>query len=142
MPQNDLPIFVFGSNLKGRHGKGAALYAKKFKGAEYGVGVGRTGMAYAIPTKDGNLFTLTIEKINKYVQEFIVYAKEHPELVFNVTQLGTGLAKHKHEDIAPLFITAPTNCKFSVLWQKIIDTERNNGKTNTSGGSTGQGGVQ
>ena len=46
-----MKIFVFGSNLAGRHGKGAALDAKNKYGAIYGVGFGRTGNSYAIPQK-------------------------------------------------------------------------------------------
>ena len=36
-------IFVFGSNLAGMHGGGAARIAHEKFGAEWGVGVGRTG---------------------------------------------------------------------------------------------------
>lgn len=85
-------IFVFGSNLAGRHGKGAAKYAKDLCGAEYGVGIGRTGDAYAIPTKDENLKTLPFNKIMLYYDDFIGYAKQNPNLLFIVTPFGTGLA--------------------------------------------------
>lgn len=63
-------IFVFGSNEAGRHGKDAALHARQHYGAKYGVGLGRTGDAWAIPTKDGKLKTLPLEKIEKYVAQF------------------------------------------------------------------------
>ena len=78
-------IFVFGSNLAGRHGKGAALDARIDWGAEYGVGVGRTGEAYAIPTKDHRLVTLPLDEIKPYVDDFIKYATEHPQERFFVT---------------------------------------------------------
>jgi hypothetical protein len=97
------PIFVFGSNLAGRHGKGAALEARTSYGAEYGVGKGRTGNAYGIPTKAGDLSTLPLSEIKKYVAEFLAYAKSNPELQFMLTPVGTGLAGYKHSDIAPLF---------------------------------------
>ena len=63
-------LFVFGSNEAGRHGKGAALHAKQHYGAEYGVGVGPSGDAYAIPTKDGKLKTLPLTKIHEYWASF------------------------------------------------------------------------
>jgi hypothetical protein len=64
-------IFVFGSNLAGRHGKGAALCARQHHGAVYGVGVGRTGDSYAIPTKDVTLRTLPLKTIEAFVDQFI-----------------------------------------------------------------------
>lgn len=111
-------IFVFGSNLSGRHGKGAALYARQHHGAEYGVGIGRTGNAYAIPTKDARLATLPLEKIKLYVEQFISYARAHPELRFEVTRVGCGLAGYKDHQIAPLFESAPDNCALPDGWRK------------------------
>jgi hypothetical protein len=112
-------IFVFGSNEAGRHGKGAALHARRHHGAVYGVGVGRTGNAYGIPTKDRNLRTLPLERIQQYVQEFLAYAADHPALMFKVTAIGTGLAGYKHEDIAPMFACAPANCRLPDEWHKF-----------------------
>lgn len=114
--ETSVTIFCFGSNESGKHGKGAALYAKQHYGAIYGQGVGPQGSAYAIPTKSGNLKTLPIEKIRRYVQEFIAYAKAHPTLKFQVTKIGTGLAGYKHSDIAPLFKGVPSNCEMPVEW--------------------------
>ena len=91
-------IFVFGSNLAGMHGGGAAYMAFKLFGAEWGVGVGRTGQCYAIPTMQGG-----VETIRPYVDEFIEYAKQHPELLFLVTRVGCGIAGFTNEEIAPLF---------------------------------------
>jgi len=117
MAQN---IFVFGSNLAGRHGKGAALHAKIVHGAIYGVGVGRTGDSYAIPTKDRYLKTLPLPEIKNYVDAFIVYAKEHPELMFIITRIGCGLAGYRNEDIAPMFVGVPTNCVLPIEWRDNI----------------------
>lgn len=116
------PIFVFGSNLAGRHGKGAALAAKESHGAKYGVGVGRTGNAYAIPTKDQNLKTLPIAEIAKHVKDFLAYAKSNPELSFQLTPVGTGLAGYKHQDIAPLFrgVESLRNVATPNEWVKIL----------------------
>jgi hypothetical protein len=113
-------IFVFGSNLAGRHGKGAALTAREKYGAVYGVGVGRTGMAYAIPTKDENLRTLPLDRIREYVDDFLAYARQNPGLTFHVTAIGTGLAGYTHEDIAPMFENAPKNCELPEVWEGHI----------------------
>ena len=96
-------IFVFGSNLAGRHGKGAALYAKKHYGAIYGQGIGLQGSSYAIPTKDKHLHTLDLEKIKVYVNEFINVVKNNPDKIFLITPVGCGLAGYKYKTIAPLF---------------------------------------
>ena len=94
-------IFVFGSNLAGMHGGGAARIAYEQFGAEWGVGVGRTGQCYAIPTMQGG-----VETIRPYVDEFIRYAEQHPELMFLVTRIGCGIAGFTDEQIAPLFAAA------------------------------------
>lgn len=112
-------IFVFGSNLAGRHGKGAALTARNEYGAVYGVGVGPTGRAYAIPTKDATLKVLPLYQIKHHVHNFIQYAINHPELNFFVTAIGTGLAGYRHEDIAPMFQFAPSNCQLPQEWKDI-----------------------
>ena len=86
-------IFVFGSNLAGRHGACAALYARNNHGAVYGQGVGLQGSSYAIPTKDEHIKTLPLDRIEGYVRDFIKFACEHTELTFNVTPIGTGRAR-------------------------------------------------
>jgi len=97
-------IFVFGSNLAGRHGKGAALFALKEHGAIYGQGEGLQGNSYAIPTKDENLRPLPLDIISSYVWWFISRAQvEYKDYYFNVTPIGCGLAGYKPKDIAPLF---------------------------------------
>ena len=94
-------IFVFGSNLAGCHGGGAARIAYEHFGAEWGVGVGPTGKCYAIPTMQGG-----VDTIRPYVDEFIRYAEQHPELTFLVTRIGCGIAGFTDEQIAPLFASA------------------------------------
>lgn len=113
-------IFVFGSNLAGRHGKGAARIAFVEYGAKYGIGSGRTGDAYAIPTKDEHLRVLTLHHIGNYVHDFVKYAKAHPELGFQVTRVGCGLAGYSDEQIAPLFKGVPINCAMPSGWRAII----------------------
>ena len=91
-------IFVFGSNLAGHHGGGAARAALNKFGAVWGQGVGLQGQSYAIPTMQGG-----VDTIKPYVDEFIAFAKAHPELKFYVTRIGCGIAGFKDDEIAPLF---------------------------------------
>lgn len=112
-----MAIFVFGSNLAGRHGKGAALAARLNHGAIYGQGIGRQGDSYAIPTKDAKLGTLELDRIKPYVEEFLGYAAEHPELDFEVTRIGCGLAGYTDSQISPMFANAPTNCHLPDGWR-------------------------
>lgn len=119
----DKMIFVFGSNLKGRHGKGAALYARDWCGAEQGVGHGPMGTCYAIPTKtDGEVgpeYVMPIEQIREYVQTFIQYAKENADKIFMVTRIGCGLSGYTDDQIEPLFRDVPDNCLLPGLWLRI-----------------------
>ena len=94
----DNEIFVFGSNLSGMHGGGAALLAYRKFGAIWGQGVGLQGQSYGIPTMQGG-----VETIKPYVDEFIEFAKQHPELTFLVTRIGCGIAGFTNEEISPLF---------------------------------------
>ena len=94
-------VFVFGSNLQGNHAGGAAWVAFKKFGAQWGVGVGHTGQCYAIPTMHGG-----VEAIKPYVDDFIDYAQQHPELTFLVTRIGCGIAGFTDTQMAPLFAKA------------------------------------
>ena len=91
-------IFVFGSNLRGMHGGGAAYAAYRKFGAIMGQGVGLQGQSYAIPTMQGG-----VETFAPYTEEFIGFARQHPELTFLVTRIGCGIAGFRDEEIAPLF---------------------------------------
>lgn len=113
-------IFVFGSNLAGRHGKGAAKHALVAEGAIYGRGMGRQGNSYAIPTKDWNLRTLPLEKIQLYVDTFISYARDNPSLEFYVTPVGTGLAGYTDAQMASIFKEAPSNCQLPTKWRELL----------------------
>lgn len=113
-------IFTFGSNEAGRHGKGSALHAKQQHGAKYGQGFGRQGNSFGIPTKNGQLIVLSVGRIRKYIQLFIQYAQQNPDLKFQVLQIGCGLAGYDPSDIAPLFKTAPLNCYFHSNWKKFL----------------------
>lgn len=126
-------IFVFGSNLAGHHGRGAAWDAAVHHGALHRVGVGLSGNAYAIPTKDCDLQILDLGTIRRYVEQFVEYAKLYDALgsalswaggeddtAFKVTRIGCGLANYRDEQIAPFFRDCPPNCEFDEAWGKWL----------------------
>lgn len=118
-------IFVFGSNLTGLHGAGAAREAVINHGAIMWLPTGLQGNSYAIPTKDKDVMnTLPLSTINIYVLGFINFAKKHPKLKFKVTQIGCGLAGLKAKDIAPMFIDAPDNCYFDTAWTEYLGDKK------------------
>ena len=108
-------VFVFGSNLRGSHGGGAALVAYQKFGAVWGEGVGHFGQTYAIPTMQGG-----VETIKPYVDQFIAYAMQHPQLTFLVTRIGCGIAGFEPYEIAPLFKDA-TNMENVWLPEDFLD---------------------
>ena len=114
-------VFVFGSNLAGMHGGGAAMQAFRHFGAEWGNGVGPQGQSYAIPTMQGG-----VETIKPYVDDFIEYARECDQNTFYVTRIGCGIAGFTDEEIAPLFDEALDlyNVRLPESFVKIILAER------------------
>lgn len=117
------PVFVFGSNLAGRHGAGAAKWAVQNRGAVYGRGYGSQGNSFAIPTKDGNLRTLAIDMIEAHVAAFLSFARQAPDMRFYVTPIGCGLAGYTPEQIAPLFHGAPSNVALPDEFAEILNGE-------------------
>lgn len=113
-----MAVFVFGSNLAGRHGAGAALYARKHHGAIYGQGIGLQGNSYGIPTKDMYIRTLPLHEIARHVIDFLLFAIAHPDLTFEVTRIGCGLAGYTDTQIAPMFKNAPANCLLPEGWRR------------------------
>ena len=109
-------VFVFGSNLAGAHGGGAALLAYRKFGAIWGQGVGLQGQSYGIPTMQGG-----VETIKPYVDEFIRFARQHPELKFLVTKIGCGIAGFRDEEIAPLFQDA-LDVQNVILPREFVET--------------------
>ena len=116
-------IFVFGSNTRGVHGAGAAAYAVKQQGAQFGQGEGLQGTSYAIPTKDRYINTLPLSVISEYANRFMEYADENPAVEFDVTRIGCGLAGYTDKDIAPMFVNAPKNCFFAKAWEPWLGNE-------------------
>lgn len=119
-------IFVFGSNLAGRHGAGSALIAKEKFGAKYGIGKGLTGQSYAIPTKDFNIKTIPLDLIKPGIIDFLRFASTTDKQFF-VTRIGCGLAGYQDYQIAPLFKEADdiqydlSNCSFSEEWISFLE---------------------
>lgn len=105
-------IFVFGSNLAGRHGAGAARFALDNHGAIYGQAEGLQGQSYGIPTKNAQITqALSLEEIAASVKRFKAFATQHPELRFQVTRIGCGLAGFSEKQIAPMFYGSPSNAE-------------------------------
>ena len=116
----DNQIFVFGSNLAGVHGAGAAKAAMQHYGAKYGVGIGMTGRSYALPTKDLNIETLPLKSIANQIQALKQVILVHRDKEFFITRVGCVLAGYSDEDIAPMFKGFPSNCDFPETWKKYI----------------------
>jgi hypothetical protein len=122
---NSDQVFVFGSNLRGIHGAGAAKFAFSQLGYPWGLpmGLNDNHSAYGIPTKDKNIETLPLEQIEYYIIIFIDFAKKHYNLQFLVTEIGCGLAGYQPKDIAPLFKDAVNiqNIHLPKRFWKILD---------------------
>lgn len=117
-------IFVFGSNRSGIHGAGAARYAHKFLGAEWGVGEGLTGDSYALPTKGWEINFIPLSEVQDSINVFIQTAKKNPEKEFQVTRVGCGLGGFSDAGIAPLFLDAPDNCLFDEHWKPYLGNHK------------------
>ena len=116
-------IFVFGSNLGGIHGRGAARVAHRLFGAVWGQGVGLQGQSYAIPTMQGG-----VETIRPYVDDFIEFAKNHQAYKFLVTRIGCGIAGFRDEEIAPLFAEA-IDVENIILPREFVEVIQDQGST-------------
>lgn len=118
-------IFVFGSNLAGVHGAGAARYAMQSEGAVFGVGEGLTGNSYALPTKNRSIRTLPLGTVESHVKTFLEHARTNPQNTYKVTRIGCGLAGFSDEQIAPMFTGAPINCYFDAKWKDFLHSRAN-----------------
>jgi len=134
-------VFVFGSNMAGRHGKGAAWHARREYGAIYGKAEGRQGNSYAIPTKSFFLQPLPLPLIKRAVDRFLDYAEQNWTDTFIVTAIGCGLAGYAPLQIAPMFAKAPRHVKLppefepwreAALQNSIEDAEKANRSTFSS----------
>lgn len=120
LPKNG-EIFVFGSNLAGIHGAGAAKVALNKFGAKLKVESGLIGQSYAIPTKDKFLQPLSLYIIKSYVDLFKNFVKENKDKTFFLTRIGCGLAGYNNEEIAPMFKDIKyENVNWPEVWVKIL----------------------
>lgn len=117
-------IFVFGSNRQGIHGRGAALEAKQKWGALQGRGIGYVGNSYAIPTKETPQESLSLDRINDYVHDFIYFAEQREYKTFLMTRVGCGLAGYDDGDIAPMFDKSPPNVFMPKEWRQFLGNQR------------------
>ncbi len=116
----DHRIFVFGSNIAGIHGGGAAWYASKKLGAVMGVGEGLTGQTYALPTCYNPGEPVTYSELMVYVQNFLDFATSRPDLHFFVSAVGCGIAGFTEAEVGPLFKDAPSNCDLPPGWRDPV----------------------
>lgn len=114
-------IFVFGSNLAGIHGAGAARFAFDNLGACWSCGMGFTGNCYAIATKDLKIETLDLRLIQEQVMLFKKLAFENSQFEYIITKIGCGLAGYTDAEIAPMFKLAPYNCLFHKDWKPYLE---------------------
>lgn len=115
-------IFVFGSNQGGIHAGGAARDAKELFGAVMGIPFGLRGRSFAIPTLDIDFQQMPLDGIRSSVSLFLRFAAGRPDWLFYVTAIGTGIAGFTHEQIAPLFVNAPSNCLLPPEWAALISS--------------------
>ncbi len=120
-PQRPETIFVFGSNLAGIHGAGAAKLAREKYGAITMVHIGMSGRSYAIPTKDYLINSLPLSIIEEYVKLFLSFAKKSQSSKFFTTRIGCGLAGYKDSDIAPMFKGGSLNISFPEEWKVFLE---------------------
>lgn len=111
-------IFVFGSNLAGKHNGGGARVAVEKFGAVYGQAVGIQGQSYAIPTLGFDFEKISLTEIRYYVDLFFNYAYNHPQFEFLVTKIGCGIAGYDISEIAPLLLNPFKNI---ILPEEFID---------------------
>lgn len=120
-------IFVFGSNTEGRHGKGAALWAKQNAGAIYGQAKGLQGRSYAIVTKDLTKRThpsVPMGSIIDQIRELYDFARANKQIAFLVAYSGRGanLNGYSNEEMAAMFSIhpIPDNIVFEEQFYELV----------------------
>lgn len=118
-------VFVFGSNLSGFHGAGAAKLAVELYGAIMDQAEGMQGDSYAIPTKAKNWkFSLSLAEVQTYVARFLEHAAATMDITYQVTRIGCGYAGFRDGQIAPMFASAPPNCLFDRKWAPWLPEDK------------------
>ena len=96
-------ILVFGSNMAGHHGGGAARTAHEKFGAKWGKAEGLSGQSYAFPTLNRDYSKRTIEELKASKDKLYICAMLNPETTFFVTKVGTGIAGFTLEEMRDVF---------------------------------------
>jgi len=115
--KDDPRVFVFGSNLRGIHGAGAARYARNELGAQLGVGIGRTGRCYALPTCEVPGVPVSLESLSEFAGIFLDHARRFPGDRFFLSKVGCGIAGFTEEVVSLLFVGAPENVDLPPSWR-------------------------
>ena len=118
IPNSHSIIWVFGSNMKGYHGAGAALIAKQKFGAPDGLFMGQCSRSYAIATEDSNLKPLQMKAIVPQIEKFVEHTINNPGFNFFVTRVGCGYAGYTDDQIGPLFAKCGGNCSLAEQWRQ------------------------
>lgn len=113
-------VWVFESNIGGRHARGAAAIAVKCRGAEEGKCSGAAGSSYAIPTRDRENELLPWDDIENHVRTFRNYAEAHPNQTFRILPSPHGKSEQEHARFADIFRNAPANCELPGRWLEIL----------------------
>lgn len=116
-----MSIFVFGSNLAGWHGGGAARHAYDNLGAVWGRGEGLQGGSYALPTMGADFKPLPLHQIARHVAAFKDFARSRPDLQFHITPVGCGIAGFRPIQIGPMFDGAPENCVLPPEFVEVLE---------------------
>ncbi|MGB3204210.1 MAG: DUF4326 domain-containing protein [Crinalium sp.] len=131
-------IFVYGTNVEGRHGKGAAKCAfgnyqhspgSIGKWAVYGTAKGYMqgyeGASYGIVTKElrSHKPAITIEQVRCQVKQFLAWAGDNPDKKCLVTMIGCSLAGFKVSEIVSLFsnVDIPANVALPQEFWDVLD---------------------
>jgi hypothetical protein len=115
------PVYVFGTDLGGRHEQDSALVAVRLHGAEAGKGSGATGNAYAIPYRNTRLELLPLDVIGNYTESFLRHAASQADTRFQVARFACETGAYGDSEMARLFKGAPRNCRLPGLWARSLD---------------------
>lgn len=110
-------VFVFGSNMAGRHGAGAALQAAQEWGAERGVGEGITGQCYAFPTLGSHLELIPAHWLEQSRDKLYEACMARPDKRFLLTKVGCGIAGYPESLMRGLFENPPSNLILPEDWK-------------------------
>lgn len=68
---------------------------------------------------------VSLEEVKAGVDRFLLFARESPDWVFNVSPIGCGLAGFSPNQIAPLFVEHPDNVFLPEIFKAQLELLRN-----------------